>query len=107
MTAEQNSQIDAISGMGYPREQVVAALQAAYWNSDRAVEYLLTGIPDEQQLAAGEFQAGAEAEHMEGSEEGEGTVFIQECSKFELLSWSNEQMAHVLKSQHTSIARLN
>lgn len=72
LTAEQNSQIDAISGMGYPREQVVAALQAAYWNSDRAVEYLLTGIPDEQQLAAGEFQAGAEAEHMEGSEEGEG-----------------------------------
>ncbi|PAV87744.1 hypothetical protein WR25_03780 [Diploscapter pachys] len=72
LTAEQNSQIDAISGMGYPREQVVAALQAAYWNSDRAVEYLLTGIPDEQQLAAGEFQGGAEAEHIEGSEEGEG-----------------------------------
>ena len=56
--------------MGYPREQVVAALQAAYWNSDRAVEYLLTGIPDEHQLAA-----GGEGEQAEGSEEGDGGGF--------------------------------
>lgn len=31
--------------MGFPREECVAALQAAYGHSDRAVEYLLNGIP--------------------------------------------------------------
>ncbi|KAK6024844.1 UBA/TS-N domain protein, partial [Ostertagia ostertagi] len=49
-TTDQESSIEAIQAMGYPRDQVIAALRAAYWNPDRAVEYLLSGIPDEEQM---------------------------------------------------------
>lgn len=43
--------------MGFPREQCQAALAAAFNNSERAVEYLLNGIPSASQSSAGGLNA--------------------------------------------------
>ena len=36
-----------LEAMGFPREMAVAALRAAFGNADRAVQYLMDGIPDD------------------------------------------------------------
>ncbi|KAF1961058.1 UV excision repair protein Rad23 [Byssothecium circinans] len=56
MGSERDAAISNMESMGFARADIDAAMRAAFFNPDRAVEYLLNGIPDsarqEQQAQA-------------------------------------------------------
>jgi len=49
MGAERAAQIAEMEAMGFERTQIEAAMRAAFYNSERAIEYLLNGIPENLQ----------------------------------------------------------
>lgn len=49
MGTERAAQIAEMESMGFERTQIDAAMRAAFYNSERAIEYLLTGIPENLQ----------------------------------------------------------
>ncbi|KDN69953.1 putative UV excision repair protein Rad23 [Colletotrichum sublineola] len=49
MGAQRQEVIANMEAMGFERAQIDAAMRAAFYNPDRAVEYLLNGIPDNVQ----------------------------------------------------------
>ena len=55
--------MNLLVGMGYEKEQVLAALRAAYNNPDRAMQYLSEGLPQhisDEQSQANVAEAAAE-----------------------------------------------
>ncbi|KAI1727227.1 UBA/TS-N domain-containing protein [Ditylenchus destructor] len=85
---EHQQTVEAIQAMGYPRDEVVRALRASFFNADRAVEYLCSGIPDidinDQSGAApvaGEQGGDSDADEAEA----QGLDFLQSSPQFQQL----------------------
>ncbi|KAH7354161.1 nucleotide excision repair protein RAD23 [Plectosphaerella cucumerina] len=61
MGAQRQEVVANMEAMGFERAQIDAAMRAAFYNPDRAVEYLLNGIPEGVQQEQQQRQAAAAA----------------------------------------------
>ncbi|KAK6429713.1 UV excision repair protein rad23 [Oleoguttula sp. CCFEE 5521] len=68
---ERSAAIANMESMGFPRADIDRAMRAAFYNPDRAVEYLLNGIPasaqQEQRAAAAAPAAGGQGGEAPGA----------------------------------------
>lgn len=84
MGSERDAAISNMESMGFARADIDAAMRAAFFNPDRAVEYLLSGIPDsarqEQSAQAAPTQASGPTPAAPAASGGDEPVNLFEAA---------------------------
>lgn len=73
MGNRSNQALAEMEAMGFDRSQAEAALRAAYYNPDRAIDYLLNGIPESVQLEQAQRQQ-REQQQQQQAQTGQQTA---------------------------------
>ncbi|XP_078285702.1 UV excision repair protein RAD23 homolog A-like [Rhinoraja longicauda] len=104
--------VSEIVSMGYEREQVVAALRASFNNPHRAVEYLLTGLPDSP-MGPQEESTAPQASPEAGQEYNPETLgespleFLQDLPQFQNMRQVLQQNPSMLPALLQQLGREN
>lgn len=90
---EYEAMVNNIEAMGYPRQEVERALRASYNNPERAVEYLVQGIPDQE---AADPSANDQSSADESTAGGNPLEFLRTQPHF-------QQMRQLVRSNPTML----
>ncbi|XP_043494086.1 UV excision repair protein RAD23 homolog B [Polistes fuscatus] len=105
MGEEYNTMVNNIMDMGYEREQVEQALRASFNNPDRAVEYLLTGIP--AQLFEDPLEDPAEAQEQAQDQGQDPLAFLRMQPQFQQMRQVIQQNPQLLNTVLQQIGQTN
>ena len=97
--------VKSICEMGFPRDEVIAALKASYNNPDRAVEYLTNGIPENPSEDEGE--AGEVGELSSAADSDNPLGFLLKSPQFIQLRLVVQQNPRLLGPLLEQIAQSN
>nr|XP_022905929.1 UV excision repair protein RAD23 homolog B [Onthophagus taurus] len=104
---EYNRMVQNIIDMGYDRGQVIQALRASYNNPDRAVEYLINGIPNMDDQESVNESADMSGVDEQQSDSDDPLAFLRTQPQFQQMRQVIQQNPQLLNAVLQQIGQTN